>query len=157
MKKLLYILLATLLIGCNPFISKDLRNKNKCNRKLAKIVEKCPSLIKEDTLTIKFDTTIVTNEVKVDSLVFRTDTISMVKDKFHVKIIHLRDSVLIQGGCLADTIYIDKIIKVPYQQVQPIQLTIFEQFQNFLSRFLWWVILAFILFLSYKIVSKRFF
>jgi hypothetical protein len=39
------------LASCNPFISKELRRKNKCNRKLQRVTTKCPELIQTDTFT----------------------------------------------------------------------------------------------------------
>lgn len=50
------ILLTIVLIACNPFISKDLRYKKKCNCKLENLTRKCPDLLKPDTI---IDTVIV--------------------------------------------------------------------------------------------------
>ncbi len=84
MKNLIIILLAFSFFSCNPFISKDLRIKNRCNRKLeradkrfkkkvGKVALICPSIISKDT--IRDTVTITIPEVRIDSfLVLERDT-----------------------------------------------------------------------------------
>ena len=142
MNKIIVILLSIFLVGCNPFISKDLRRKNKCNRKLERVTKKCPELLKKDTLIANLDTTIVTNEVRVDTLVStKHDTIEIIKDKFRVKIVNLIDTLLVEGGCDADTVVITKTVKVPYKIVTPVKLTILDHIANYFSK-LWWLLLV---------------
>jgi len=142
MNKIIVILLSIFLVGCNPFISKDLRRKNKCNRKLERVTKKCPELLKKDTLIANLDTTIVTNEVRVDTLVStKHDTIEIIKDKFRVKIVNLIDTLLVEGGCDADTVVITKTVKVPYKVVTPVKLTILDHIANYFSK-LWWLLLV---------------
>ena len=142
MNKIIVILLSIFLVGCNPFISKDLRIKNKCNRKLERVTKKCPKLLKKDTLIANLDTTIVTNEVRVDTLVStKHDTIEIVKNKFRVKIVNLIDTLLVEGGCDADTVVITKTVKVPYKVVTPVKLTILDHIANYFSK-LWWLLLV---------------
>jgi hypothetical protein len=149
MKYLLIILI--LFTSCNPFISKELRRKNKCNRKLDKVTRKCPELTAKDTLITNFDTTIVTKVVRVDTVINSNfDTVEIIRDKFSVKLIQLNDTILVNGGCESDTIYIDKIIKVPYSKVQPIKLTFLQQLANLFTRFWWWLLIGFVAYVVYK-------
>ena len=50
MKNILILLLALSFISCNPFISKELRRKNKANRKLERLTNKFPELLTQDTI-----------------------------------------------------------------------------------------------------------
>lgn len=149
-KNLIILLILISLVGCNPFISKELRHKNKCNRKLERLSKKC-DIIRYDTTYLNFDTTIVTKEVRVDTLVStQFDTLEITKDKFHLRLIKTTDTLLINGGCDADTVYIDKIIKVPYTKVEQIKLTPLEHLANWFSKFWWWLIIGLIIYLVYK-------
>lgn len=67
-------------------------------------------------------TTTVTDTVVTDPIVVRDtvtmseiDTIEIVKDKFRVKIVRSYDTLLIDGGCDADTII--RTIEVPIERV----------------------------------------
>ena len=85
MKNLLIILtLAVMASSCNPLISKDLRRKNKCNRKverelkrhkkkIAKIAIDCPEIMHSDTIRDTIEVFIP--EVRLDSfLIIEKDT-----------------------------------------------------------------------------------
>lgn len=155
MKNIIIILLSLFLFSCNPFISKDLRKKNRANRKLERLTRKFPELLQKDTILAKFDTTIITQDVRVDTIVSNNfDTLEIIKDRFHLKLIKSVDTLIIEGGCDSDTIYVDKVIRVPYDVVKPIKLTAFEQFMNMLGRFWWWGIIIVIGYIIYKIVKK---
>lgn len=54
--KILIFLAILSIVACNPFISKELRHKKKCNRKTERLIRKCPELLKPDTI---IDTVIV--------------------------------------------------------------------------------------------------
>ena len=151
MNKIIVILLSIFLVSCNPFISKDLRRKNKCNIKLERVTKKCPELLKKDTIIAKVDTTIVTNKVRVDTLVStKHDTIEIIKDKFRVKIVNLIDTLLVEGGCDSDTIIVTRTIRVPYNVVKPIELTPFEKFANWIKPY-WWLLIVFLaIYIAYK-------
>jgi len=155
MKKYILILLAFTFISCNPFISKDLRQKNRCNRKFERLAKKCPEIKSYDTTIVNFDTTIITNNVNFDTLIdVRFDTFEVVKDKFHLKMIRLTDTLLIDGGCDSDTIIIKEVIKVPFIKYKKIQLTPIEMVQNLASKFYGWVFLLLILYVLYKVFKK---
>lgn len=157
MKYFIIILLSFLFASCNPFISKDLRRKNKCNRKLERVVRKCPELLKMDTTIAIYDTTIITQGSKVDTIVsIDFDTITLFKDKLRLKLIRTRDTLLIDGECIPDTIRIKEFIKVPYDSVSTIELSTSEKIINFLSRFWWWGIVIVLVFLIGRAIKKYF-
>jgi len=153
--RILLIILSLTFFSCSPFISKELRRKNKCNRKLDRVVRTCPELLTKDTTIVNFDTTIVTREVRVDTLVnSKFDTIDIIKDKFHVKIVNLIDSFYIQGGCDSDTIYITKEIPIYTDVVREVPLKWYEVVANYLSRFWWWLIILAVLYFILRRLIK---
>ncbi len=79
MKTLLPFLLATLIISCNPFISKDLRQKNRCNRKLERTIKKCPDLLKTDTIEKIVEIEVPKLEIK-DSIILKVEIDSFTVD-----------------------------------------------------------------------------
>lgn len=79
MKKILIIILATLILSCNPFISKDLRQKNRCNRKLERTIKKCPELLKTDTVEKIVEIELPKIEIK-DSIVLKLEIDSFTVD-----------------------------------------------------------------------------
>lgn len=71
--------------------------------------------------TVRVIDTLVIDSVKIDTAIIskELDTLYIEKDKWHVKIERLRDTLKISGGCRGDTIYIDKEIpieKIVYKQ-----------------------------------------
>ena len=152
MKKYILILIAGLfLTSCNPFMTKDLRRKNRANRKLERLISKYPQLKAKDTLVVKLDTVIITDSVVVSqSFSLKFDTVEIVKENFRLKLIKTTDTLIVEGGCMSDTIYVNKEIIVPFETIQKIELTPLE----ILSKFYKWVIGLFILFLAFLIVKK---
>jgi len=80
MKKLLIILLAVGLISCNPFISKDLRQKNKCNKKIEKEIKRhkkkaakinliCPGALSSDTIRDTIEVEVEIPSTEIDSFI----------------------------------------------------------------------------------------
>lgn len=178
MKKLLLILLSVFLISCNPFISKELRKKNKCNRKLEKLTEKCPELLQHDTLIVPFEVIVPKIEIK-DSLIVEVDTLELIKYvpfdkiKYVVKAISLDTLVLdslyklkisLSNGVFSYDIEIyQRTVKdslnVPIKVVQTIKLTKFEKFLNWLNNmwhWLLWLLLAIPFYLIYRFCKKYF-
>jgi hypothetical protein len=60
------------LISCN--IKKDLRKQNRCNKKLEKLVERCPNLVQLDTIHDTVTVIVPKIEIK-DSLILSVDTV----------------------------------------------------------------------------------
>ena len=82
---------------------------------LSRAVKKNPDLLKGRVITVL--DTIVTEPIAVRDTVAlsQTDTIEIVKDRFRVKIMRSYDTLIIDGGCDADTIV--RTINVPVPQL----------------------------------------
>ena len=155
MRYITIILSLLILSSCNPFITKELRRKNKCNRKLKRVVDKCPELLKQDTAVYVYDTTIITRNSKADTIFsLNFDTITLEKDKLRLKLIKTTDTLIINAECLPDTIRIKEYIKVPFEKVQPIELTTYEKIVNGFKPFFWWIVFIIIAIILYKSVVK---
>lgn len=105
---------------------------------IRKAIEKDPTIIQSDTITVIDTVQIITKEVQVDS-VFKlsTDTVTIRKDKLTIKHYYQRDSIFIWGECASDTIIQFKEIKVPYQQV------VYQE--KFIPNWVWFVLIIIIL------------
>ena len=142
MNKVLPILLCIVFISCNPFISKDLRLKNRANRKLERLVNKYPNLLKQDTATTLYDTTIITANSKLDTVIsYDFDTITLFKDKLRLKLIKTTDTLIVDAECLPDTIRVKEFIRVPFNKVAPIELTIVEELTTIILKWFWQIVL----------------
>lgn len=139
-------------------MNKDLRKKKRGNRKLERLIKKFPDLKRTDTLTIPFDTIVMTDSIEVKQAVsLEFDTVEIVKDKFHLKLIKTTDTLLIEGGCDPDTIQINTSIKVPYETIKTVQLTPTEMIMNLLSKFWSWLIVLAVILLILIFIKKTFF
>lgn len=173
------VLAIALLTSCNPFLSKELRRKNKCNRKLERVVRKCPELLKPDT--IKQVVEIEVPKVEIDSfIVYNPDTTWLVEIKndtireyvrqkvfesfpFQDTIRHQIDGYTFlfynDGGNIGYSVKkplekLKKEIEVPIEVVKPIELTVWDNVMNVLSKFWWWILIIIIVYLLIK-KSKR--
>ena len=82
---------------------------------LSRAIKKNPELLATKMMTVT--DTVVTEPIVVKDtvIVSQVDTIELIKDKFHLKIVRSYDTLMIEGGCDADTIF--KTIEVPVKQV----------------------------------------
>ena len=117
MRITLILLSIILLSSCNPFISKDLRKKNKCNRKLERVVKKCPELLNTDTIIdtitvtipeIRIDTVL---KVEIDTLVIgdiinALDTIKTDKEKIRYLTQYVTQAMYIDTNLTIDGVFI---------------------------------------------------
>jgi hypothetical protein len=82
---------------------------------LNKAVKKDPSLVQKEVVSV-VDTVIVPGVEVHDTLVFSDiDTVEIVKDNFHVKLVRVRDSIFIDGGCKTDTLI--RTVSIPIEKV----------------------------------------
>ena len=72
--KVISLLAVMAMVSCNPFISKDLRKKNRCNNKLERLVEKCPALLRTDTIIKTVE--ILVPEIRVDTFILTNTDVS---------------------------------------------------------------------------------
>ena len=80
---------------------------------LSKAVCKNPELLKGKTMIVT--DTVVTEPIVVKDTVTisQVDTVEIIKDKFRVKIMRSYDTLIIDGGCDADTIIRTVSVEVP--------------------------------------------
>ena len=141
--------------SCNPFISKDLRKKNRANKRLERLTTKFPSLLSKDTASILYDTIITTPHTKVDTVLsYNFDTVTLYKDKLRLKLIKINDTLIIDAECLPDTIKINTIVKVPFNKISTIRLTLIEQITNTLAKWFWKIILLLAVLVGIRLVYK---
>lgn len=172
----LVIGIAILFIGCNPFLSKDLRKKNRCNRKLERAILKCPDLLKNDTIIKVVE--IEVPAVEIDSfIVYEPDTTWLIeiqndtirefvrqkvfesfpfKDTIRHKIDGFTFLFYNDGGNIgysvkkpSEVLKTNTEVIVPI--VSPIKLTMWERMQNHWGKILFWVV---ILLIAYQIIRK---
>lgn len=176
MKNLLIILICFSLSSC--FVSKEIRQKQRCNKKLEKILAKCPELLKIDSVLVPFEVIIPKIEIK-DSLTIRVDTLEILKyvevskiknviksisldtTDFNSKyqlIISLRNGILnYKIVILQDTI--KSVLNVPKMIINPIQLTTWERIQLLFGKWLFLAFAIFIIICIYfigKLINKYF-
>jgi hypothetical protein len=78
-------------------------------------VKKDPSILVTKIVTVT-DTVVTEPVVIKDTLTLsEVDTVEIIKDKFHLKIMRSYDTLIIDGGCDADTIL--RTIEVPIETV----------------------------------------
>ena len=102
LKQCLILLSATLILsGCSA------------EWHLSRAIKKDPSILQPKTMIVT--DTVVTEPIVVKDTVTisQVDTVEIVKDKFRVKIMRSYDTLIIDGGCDADTIVRTLEVKVP--------------------------------------------
>lgn len=112
MKKIFLILVAMVLISCNP------------QKKLQRLVKKHPELLQTDTIHFVDTITLMTQRVHKDTITslqsITHDTLIITKENLKVKTIYnyQTDSIYISGECESDTI--TQIIErqIPYNKIE---------------------------------------
>ena len=80
---------------------------------LRKAIAKDPSILQPKELVL-IDTVVITPSLRVDTLTyFRTDTITIEKERLRVQIKRIHDTLRISAECQADTVRIFKEVEVP--------------------------------------------
>jgi len=73
-----------------------------------------------DTTTLVIRDTIRTETVKHDtSFIYKGDTVTINKDKLVIRYFRINDTTYISGECIGDSIYLEKVIKIPSIQPKP--------------------------------------
>jgi hypothetical protein len=73
-----------------------------------------------DTTTLIIRDTIRTETIKHDtSFIYKGDTVTITKDKLVIRYFRVNDTTYISGECIGDTIYLEKVIKIPSIQPKP--------------------------------------
>ena len=115
-KKIIFLVLVTFLYSCSPTL------------RYQRLVKKYPYLIQTDSIslidTLKIEVPTVKHDtiIKLDSfLVNLHDTIILEKERLKVKIVRVKDSIIIEGTC--DTIFVDRVIerKIPVKYYETVK------------------------------------
>ncbi len=90
----------------------------KCNRKLERVVRKCPELKRDTMIVLKVDTVIP--EARIDTVTrLSSDTVEIVKDRLTVRYVRMPgDSIYIEGKC--DTVKVEVIKEVPVEVIRSV-------------------------------------
>jgi hypothetical protein len=73
-----------------------------------------------DTTTLVIRDTIRTETVKHDtSFIYKGDTVTITKDKLVIRYFRVNDTTYISGECIGDTIYLEKVFRIPSIQPKP--------------------------------------
>lgn len=113
---------------------------------LKQAIKKDPTLLKTKTITV-MDTVVTEPIVVKDTVIIsQVDTVEIVKDKFRVKIMRSYDTLIIDGGCNADTIF--RTIEVPIERV------VYQERERWYQKvyrwsFIAWLCLVFVFFLNW--------
>ncbi len=151
MVKKILLLLAIILISFSCTLNKEARRKNRAAKKLERLVDRFPELLVPDTITDTIRVEIP--EIIVDTVVLKSDTISVSKDRWRVQVITRLDSVFITGGC--DSIFVDRIVKVPYSVIQPVKVEKPKLFRGIQSAVFWLLIAAVVLFIVSRFLKYK--
>ncbi len=82
-----------------------------------------------DTTTITIHDTIYTESIKADtSFTASIDSVILTKDRLVVRYKKIYDKIYLSGECIGDSIYIERIVKVPHIIEKPFE-------------FKWWIYL----------------
>ena len=105
---------------------------------LSRAVKKNPELLKPTTILVT--DTIVTDPIVVKDTIVTSqrDTVELIKDRFRVRVIRSFDTLLIDGGCDADTIVRTVTVSVP-------QLVAGETKLQRVQRFTFWGLVSLLL------------
>jgi len=115
---------------------------------LSKAVKKNPSLLKE-RITSVTDTVVVEPIAVRDTVTLsKVDTVEIVKDRFRVKIMRSYDTLIIDGGCDADTIVRTISVQVP-------QLVVGETKFQRIQRYTFWGLITLLLISIVLIIIRK--
>lgn len=101
----LLVLLVVLLSSCS--------SQKRANTYLRWAISADPSILQPKELVL-IDTVVITPSLRVDTLTyFRTDTITIEKERLRVQIKRIHDTLRISAECKADTVRIVKEVQLP--------------------------------------------
>jgi PBP1b-binding outer membrane lipoprotein LpoB len=105
---------------------------------LTRAIKKNPSILQSRTMTVT-DTVVTDPTVVRDTVtISQRDTVEIIKDKFRVKIMRSYDTLIIDGGCDADTIVRTVSVSVP-------QLVVGESRLQRVQRYTFWGLISLLL------------
>jgi PBP1b-binding outer membrane lipoprotein LpoB len=115
---------------------------------LSRAVRKNPELLKSQTINVT-DTIVLPGVELMDTVILKqVDTITLVKDRFRVKIMRSFDTLIIDGGCDSDTIVRTVQVVVP-------QLVRSESRMQKVQRFTFWSFVSLLLVAIAVVIVRR--
>ena len=82
---------------------------------LKKAIKKDPTILVQDTVIVT-DTVVTKSTAVLDTVtISKIDTVEIVKNNFRVKIMRSYDTLIIDGGCEADTVV--RTVNVPFEKI----------------------------------------
>ena len=174
------IVLIVIFTSCNPFISKELRRKNKINRKIERLTKRFPEALKTDTIEkivevevpkIQIDSVIIIEPDTMWLSEIKNDTIrEFVRSKvvnampFKDTIVHIIDNITfkffpdaygnIRYSVTKPPEVIIKEIEIERKTVQKVKLSIFEQLLTYLGSWIWLGVILFVIWLLFRLFKK---
>ena len=173
MKNIRYLIAVIILISAVGCLPKELRQKKRCNRKLERLVEKCPQLLNKDTIHDTIHVVVPELLIK-DSLFVKVDTLQLLEyvTKEQIRyvvrsisldtIINHTDYTLIfrlSNGLFSHDITIkektiDKPIETIVDVVKPVKLSLFEKAYLYLNGWFKWILALIFLYLLYRFLKS---
>ena len=174
-KYLPYLIVVLLLVACNPFVSKQTRKDNRCNKKFEKLLNECPQLKDTVFVDVPFEVIVPKIEIK-DSLTVRIDTVELLKYitkeqiRYIIKTISIDTSyvdslyrlqISLYNGVLSFDVEIAErtikdVVKAPVQVVKPVKISLFNQFLLKFGKY-WTIFVLIILAIISYFFAKKFF
>ena len=82
---------------------------------LKRAIKKDPTILVQDTVIVT-DTVVTSSTAVLDTVtISKIDTVEIVKNNFRVKIMRSYDTLIIDGGCEADTVV--RTVNVPFEKI----------------------------------------
>ena len=169
MKTIYLLILSILLISCLP---KEIRQKKRCNRKLERLVEKCPQLLNKDTIHDTIHVVVPELLIK-DSLFVKVDTLQLLEYvtkeqiRYVVRSISLDTTInhadytlifRLSNGLFSHDITIKekdiyKPIETVIDVVKPVKLSLFEKAYLYINGWFKWILALIFLYLLYRFLK----
>lgn len=170
MKYIYLLILSLFLISCLP---KELRHKKRCNKKLERLVEKCPQLLNKDTIHDTIHVVVPELLIK-DSLFVKVDTLQLLEYvtkeqvRYVVRSISLDTTInhvdytlifRLSNGLFTHDITIkektiDKPVETVVDVVKPVKLSLFEKAYLYINGWFKWILALIFLYLLYRFLKS---
>jgi len=143
-----YILLIGLLVSCSA------------QKRLNGFLHRHPELAKDVTKTIIDTTTIITKDVRVDTIHsisgLRRDTLIINKENLTIRTFVYKDSIYVFGNCKSDTITVIDTLTVPVRQFIYQPKTILDKIKNWSWLFVLIGLILVLILYGFKWLKKHF-
>ena len=72
--------------------------------------------------TVRIETVRVDTAIKIN-----TDTVRIIKDRLKLKYVQINDTLYLEGECIGDTVYLEKVIELPVAKPEEPKLGFLER------------------------------